>query len=271
MFTFRRVVLLACWLGGALWMATAAQAQWQRPERSLAGITVGSKGLIVLRKYGNPSRAVNGITGAVDASVAAATANASPTGPAGPYPPATEGAPGVNPYASYRNPYPGGGVSPMGYSPGAPVAAIPGVGAIPGVPSGPGALPAPGDTELGQEGVVGGVGTSPGADLSAPKELLVTWVYNMPKQHCMVEFRLDEDGRVVEIAGTGYKPTPLVRTSKGVTLGDPYGKVLRLYGPPDTQFQQGNITTISYQDKYHVAFQLRNLKVVRIVVAEVRS
>lgn len=152
---------------------------------------------------------------------------------------------------------------------------MPGVGAVPSITSGPGALPVPGAEGTEAEGVVG-VGTQGSLmDLSTPTEPLVTWTYELKKHKAVLDFRLDEDGRVVEIVATGKRPTALARTAAGITLGDPYGKVLRLYGPPDSQFQQvvpglGNVTTVSYQKKHCVAFQLQNLKVVRIVVAEVK-
>jgi hypothetical protein len=155
-----------------------------------------------------------------------------------------------------------------------PGGTMPGVGTVPNITYGPGALPVPGASDTTSEGVAG-ISEEAMTDFSVPTEPLVTWTYEIPKAKVTLDFRLDEDGRVVEIVGTGRKPTSLVKTSVGVTLGDPYGKVLRLYGPPDRQFQQvvpglGTVTTVSYHKKYGVAFQLQNMKVVRIVVAEVK-
>lgn len=136
-------------------------------------------------------------------------------------------------------------------------------------------MPVPGAEGTEAEGVVGMGTQGTLMDLSTPTEPLVTWTYELKKHKTVLDFRLDEDGRVVEIVATGKRPTALARTAAGVTLGDPYGKVLRLYGPPDSQFQQvvpglGNVTTVSYQKKHSVALQFQNLKVVRIVVAEVK-
>lgn len=273
---FRKTLLI----GGAflvVLLSSAPQAQAQyRKERRLAGITIGSKGLAVLRAYGNPTRVANGL-GAPPADVAAAVgqagagATASPYGPygpgaAGPYPPGTSGysgPPGVS------NPYMAGVMRFM-----SPGSTMPGVGTVPSITYGPGALPVPGASETASEGAAG-ISTEAMTDFSVPTEPLVTWTYEIPKAKVTLDFRLDEDGRVVEIVATGKQPTSLVKTSVGVTLGDPYGKVLRLYGPPDRQFQQvvpglGAITTVSYHKKYGVAFQLQNMKVVRIVVAEVK-
>ena len=276
---FRKSVLIGAAITAVL-LSFAPQAQAQyRKERRLAGITIGSKGLAVLRAYGNPTRVANGL-GAPPADVAAAVGQTgtgtttSPYGPYGPYGPGATGPypPGTSGYSGppgVSNPYMAGVMRFM-----SPGGTMPGVGTVPNITYGPGALPVPGASDTTSEGVAG-ISEEAMTDFSVPTEPLVTWTYEIPKAKVTLDFRLDEDGRVVEIVGTGRKPTSLVKTSVGVTLGDPYGKVLRLYGPPDRQFQQvvpglGTVTTVSYHKKYGVAFQLQNMKVVRIVVAEVK-
>jgi hypothetical protein len=97
---------------------------------------------------------------------------------------------------------------------------------------------------------------------------LTTWTYKKLKGGPRVDFRLDEDGVVVEIVATGMKPASFTRTSRGVNLGDPYGKVMRLYGFPEETVQQGNILTAKFAKNTHVAFQFYKLRLVRIAVAK---
>ncbi|MGQ9523685.1 MAG: hypothetical protein ACUVTZ_02485 [Armatimonadota bacterium] len=277
----RRIVMVVSAVALAALVVQAGA--YARPERKLAGITIGSKGLAVLRAYGNPTRVANGLgapptglTAGMPGQEQTQTVVSPYSSPAGPYGPGGMGVP--NPYAAGpAGPYGPGGAARDPYLSrfGPPGVSMPGVGAVPNIASGPGALPVPG-VEGGEAGGVTGMGTlGTSMDLSIPTEPLVTWTYELKKQKLVLDFRLDEDGRVVEIVATGKTPSSLARTAAGITLGDPYGKVLRLYGPPDAQFQQvvpglGNVTTVSYQKKHSLAFQLQNLKVVRIVVAEVK-
>jgi hypothetical protein len=53
-----------------------------------------------------------------------------------------------------------------------------------------------------------------------------------------------------------------------VNLGDPYGKVMRLYGFPDETVQTGNILTAKFTKTTHCAFQFYKLRLVRIAVAK---
>jgi len=97
---------------------------------------------------------------------------------------------------------------------------------------------------------------------------LTTWTYKKLKGGPRVDFRLDEDGVVVEVVATGLKPASFTRTTRGVNLGDPYGKVMRLYGFPDETVQTGNLTTAKYAKSIHCAFQFYKLRLVRIAVAK---
>jgi hypothetical protein len=58
----------------------------------------------------------------------------------------------------------------------------------------------------------------------------VKWVYARPKGGSL-EFWINEDGRVAQIAATG--PTGAAVTSKGVKLGGTYSQALKAYGPPE--------------------------------------
>jgi hypothetical protein len=59
----------------------------------------------------------------------------------------------------------------------------------------------------------------------------VKWVYARPNGGSL-EFWINEDGRVAQIAATGR--TGAAITSKGTKLGSTYAQVLKAYGPPET-------------------------------------
>lgn len=81
-------------------------------------------------------------------------------------------------------------------------------------------------------------------------------------------FQANKDGRVVQISAYGVKPDPRVRTSRGITLGDTYAKVITQYGYPDAHVSAGNVIAIRY-NKLGVAFQFdtKTNKVTGIFVA----
>ncbi len=226
------------------------------PERALAGVSIGSKGIIVLRRYGNPNIVTPGLGGAgggaagANAGAAPDAANPYATGPGGLPPGVSAPGGGANPYAAY-NPYArsGGGGSGAKFSGGASYGGGP--AATPGL--------APG----GAEATMGGDNAQM-ADTTG----LVTWTYQRMSGNATVNFRLDEDGKVVEVTATGTRPSPLARTARGVNLGDPYGKVLRLYGFPEESTTAGKFVTVKYTKSAHIAFQFYNLKLVRIAVAK---
>ncbi|MCX7993440.1 MAG: hypothetical protein N2651_07195 [Fimbriimonadales bacterium] len=81
-------------------------------------------------------------------------------------------------------------------------------------------------------------------------------------------FQFNKDGRTVQISAYGRRSDPRVRTSRGVGLGDPYSKVVSVYGHPDEHAFGGDIYAIRY-NKLGVAFQLeaRTNRVTGIFVA----
>jgi hypothetical protein len=118
-----------------------------------------------------------------------------------------------------------------------------------------------------------GTSDTAGGDSGASPDFtsrLTTWTYRYPKQGLVLDFQLDEDGRVVQIVATGLKPNSLGRTQRGVSFGDSYSKVLKIYGFPESQAQPGagSVVVADYRNRSRVAFQFINRKVARIVVAE---
>lgn len=81
-------------------------------------------------------------------------------------------------------------------------------------------------------------------------------------------FQFNKDGRVVQISAYGRRPDSRVKTSRGVGLGDPYSKIITVYGQPDEHAFSGDIYAIRY-NKLGVAFQLeaRTNRVTGIFVA----
>lgn len=239
--------LVTCGLGAA----SAAPARVS-PERALAGVRIGSRGITVLQRFGEPTAVTIGQAAPDQNAAGGFGATSAPSGYGGPSPYPTS-----NPYASGPSAYragpgalpPAGGAGPYG----------PGGGAGPYGPGG-GSAPAFGSTN-------GDAGTE--QDFSTR---LITWTYRYPKQGIVLDFQLDEDGRVVQIVATGLRPTSMVRTARGVTFGDSYSKVLKLYGFPESQSQpgSGSVVMADYRNRARVAFQFINLKVARIVVAELQ-
>jgi len=260
-------------LVGALLAFFCGSAYAQQFERRLAGIRIGDRGLAVLRAYGSPgavefimsggesNRPVPGLriqpaAGTAGTETAAGTSPqvTTPTSPYSPYgPPGAPGAPGA----------------PSGYGPYGPPG-VPGnlqtsalnivnryLGAATGEQN-PLGLP-----ETTEVGVTDATGTYQGVYA----EQLVNWVYRPKKfKNTLLEFRLDEDGYVTEICASSTTPSNFIRTSRGITFGDTYAKVLRLYGFPESHKTQGDFVTVSYRESRHVAFQFYKLKVVRIIV-----
>lgn len=270
--------------------ALVFQAWAQGQEQTLAGIRLRSKGIVVLRKFGNPHEVTPGL-GQTPQMPQGVEGTSTPTSPYGPYGPRFPGMPGAYP-GTPPGAYPG---SPPGTYPGSPtgrtpIAGLPGgLPPIPGTPSYPG-FPGLGSL-LGEEGQTGlgssltpqttELGTETGNALifgDANQEPIVTWTYRRLKGVVTLDFRLDEEGRVIEISATGLPTTSqarkvaasIVRTSRGVTLGDPYGKVVALYGFPERQVVQGRIITAVYQERWGIAFQFANMKLVRITIGLVR-
>lgn len=133
---------------------------------------------------------------------------------------------------------------------------------------------APGQqTQLGgeQQGFFGGQ-PGPGGDFSmgtgqTRTETEMVYVYRV-KGGSTYLFQANKDGRVVQISAYGIKPDSRVRTSRGITFGDTYAKVVNQYGYPDSHISSGNLMVIRY-NKLGVAFQFdtKTNKVTGIFVA----
>jgi hypothetical protein len=78
----------------------------------------------------------------------------------------------------------------------------------------------------------GGYGAGdPSAGGAGQQGNAVKWVYARPNGGSL-EFWINEDGRVAQIAATGRTGNAI--TSKGARLGSSYSQVLKLYGAPET-------------------------------------
>jgi hypothetical protein len=245
---------LTVWGAGAGWAV----------ERQLVGIVLGRSYRTVLAKYGTPDQMIpvtlptasmllaSGGTGlGVEGVLPGATSGGyggypggpGGSGPGGGYggsspsygPPGMGGPPGgVGSSPSYGPPgmsgpggpggYPGpggaGGYGPPGGSgPGGPPV-LPPAGGL-GQPGGYGAPP-------GSSGGYGATGDTSGGAVQQGNA--VKWVYVRPDGGSL-EFWINEDGRVAQIAATGHTGTAV--TSKGLKLGSSYSQVLTSYGVPE--------------------------------------
>jgi hypothetical protein len=236
----------------ALMMMTAGTSF--AAERSLVGITLGRSFTTVLDKYGTPDLMVPvtlptattllassgfgmGIfPGATDPGAGGSPYGPPGMGPSGPggYPGSGPGGPGSGPGSSpYGPPGYGGPGSGPGSSPYGP----PGYGG-PSGPGGPPVLPPAGGGEgpggppgYGGPSGPGGYGGEIGAAGSGQQGNAVKWVYARPNG-ASLEFWINEDGRVAQIAATGRTGNAV--TSKGIRLGSDYKQVLKAYGPPES-------------------------------------
>lgn len=212
-------------------------------ETSLAGISLGSKASIVLRKYGNPTR-INVET--VQAAVAMPKGGAiqPPTatrpGPTSPYPVPGTYAPSME--GAY-SPYPVPPMTPAGLPP------YGGMNA-PGMPSYPGQPGAPGQDQ--------------GQQIIAQQE--VTWTYELPKGD-NIEMIISEDGRVKQITVSGNIAWLGSKTAKGVKIGDDYKSVVLKYGYPEGHIFEGGFLRAEYKDKSHCVFTFLDKKVVGVTIA----
>jgi hypothetical protein len=237
-------------------LVTAAGSGWAA-ERSLVGITLGRTYKSVLDKYGTPDLMVPVTLPTASALLAstgfglgvgqpgATDPGGSPygtpggLGSPGGYPGSAPGGPGYGAPGGYPGSGPGGPGGPPGGYPGSAPGG-PGYGAPGGYPSGPGGPPVlpPGGGEMpgapgygGPMGAGGGYGGDPSAAGGGQQGNAVKWVYARPNGGSL-EFWINEDGRVAQIAATGRTGT--ATTSKGVRLGSTYSQVLKLYGAPET-------------------------------------
>lgn len=109
-----------------------------------------------------------------------------------------------------------------------------------------------------------------GMDTTGTVTPTVTYTYQNARgiKGLTLDVNIDEDGLVVQVTGTSLGRPP-VRTSRGISFGDSYAKVVGAYGWPESHTSAGSFIQASYQDTAHVAFQFLNNRVVRIVVADV--
>jgi hypothetical protein len=123
-----------------------------------------------------------------------------------------------------------------------------------GYPGSPGA-PGYGDTGPGGAGGFQVTGAANG----------IEWIYNRPNGVTLA-FIINEDGRLAQISVSG-RSFAAARTSKGVSLGAPYNRVLALYGFPQQHLVGGYFVEAFYTKNHHAAFTFVNSKLVRITIA----
>lgn len=304
-------------------------------ERQLVGIVLGRSYKTVLDKYGTPDLMVPVTLPTASTLLASSGFGLGVANPGGgmdsgsPYGPPGASGPGGYPGSGPGYGAPGGspGYGPPGGSPGY---GPPGAG--PGGPGGPPVLPPTGGSGpggspgYGPPGMGGGPGYGPpggmggsgpggygggyGGDASATggatqQGNAVKWVYARPNGGSL-EFWINEDGRVAQIAATGRSGNAV--TAKGTRLGSSYAQVLKAYGPAEmyqtstvspevaavmgldreankrktrsrdqlaafaanyggTVYNIHTVTNVLYTSKHHAAFTFLGDKCVRITIA----
>lgn len=221
-----------------------------RIERSLAGVKLGTRISTLMRSatFNNPTQiTVGGVSGSAAGDAGGLAAGGFGMGagmtPGSPFP-AAAGSP--FPGGSQPSPFLSSGPTPM---PGMPSGmALPGIGA----------------------GTFPGMGSPDAGTADQGGALAMTYLYRPFRgiKGFTLEIQADEDGRVVQLIGTSLAPCG-VYTARGIGFGSSYARVIQAYGWPESQVMNGEFLQMSYQEKAHVAFQLLNKKVARIVVAEV--
>ncbi|HEY3268496.1 MAG TPA: hypothetical protein VGM37_16365 [Armatimonadota bacterium] len=213
-------------------------ASYSRVERSLAGIRLGTRATTLLKLFPHPQVEMGSGSGAT-------TDSSNPFGGSSEFGGATSGMPPMP-----GMPTPGGPPSPFPTSSGM-------------------ALPMPGGNPFGP--TAGGATATDQNGAPTDAGPAVTYVYkNFRKiQNVDVMVQLDEDSRVIQIIATSPKSVPSIITARGLSFGATYDSVVARYGWPESHVQSGNFLQLNYQESAHVAFQLLDGKVRRIVVAEV--
>jgi hypothetical protein len=283
-------------LAGLCAAPRVAHAQGARrvdPERKLLGINLGRDQLDVIRRFGRPSK-VQTVALAVQSEslpgLGGGGGGAEGSGAAGGYPGGAFGPPGGGGLAgpgSLGPPpgfgggggYPGGGGGMGGY-PG-------GGGGIPMLPPGGGGYPGggggyPGGGGFG--GYPGGAEGAPGLGGAAGGQNLpeysnaILWIYELAND-VRLEFLINEDGRVAQIsvAAPAGKTFPGAKTTRGITLGTDFTKVIEAYGNPERHRLLPGLRFYEtyFTKNYHAAFTFDTnpknkkdeMKVVRITIA----
>lgn len=117
-----------------------------------------------------------------------------------------------------------------------------GSGASGGGPNGPGG-----------GGSAAGGGTGSGGE----RTMFTRWIYN--RNGSKYAFVLDKFNRVIQIEAIGINNSR-VRTSRGVSFGDTFAKIIRTYGAPDGYEIGGNNVTVRFLSRRKVAFRLNRIK-----------
>jgi hypothetical protein len=298
---------------GALVTATALQTQAATPtarEDSLLGVRLLSSYKTVLQRFGQPAEIQVGMAEGNGEGEGGATAGAMP-GLGGGFPggpmgmaggiPGSSGGPSLpgfgGPGGGRPSGMPGSGGGPMGMAGGG----MPGSGGpmgMPGSGGGPmgmpgrggpmgmaGGMPGSGGGPMGMAGGGGGgaaatngLPTLPGSGGGPSQETI--WWYKYPQQGLFYAFLLNKQGQVIQIQAHGYKPdakAPTARTAKGITLGAPFGSILKNYGWSSDGEHIGEYLVMRYDSHERVggghgrlAFQVMRNQVVGITVGYVK-
>ena len=115
-----------------------------------------------------------------------------------------------------------------------------------------------------------GLPTIPGSGGGPSQETI--WWYKYPQQGLFYAFLLNKQGQVIQIQAHGYKPdpkAPTARTAKGITLGAPFGAILKDYGWSSDGEHVGEYLVMRYDSREQIggghgrlAFQLMRNQVV---------
>lgn len=224
-----------------------------RPERSLAGITIGRPVSQVLNRYGNPSRIETGaFTGQMDFGQAMGALGGMVGNMATSM---VTGMPGQDPAM---------GMGPM------PGAVSPAPGGMPGQPGGI-------DSQVGN--VLGrlfgppqqapGMGAVPGMEQqqAVPRRPITRYFYDYPTGPSLV-FTVGHRGLVEQIDAFAPWPWSPARTSRGIGIGATYKQVSAKYGFPGAQRHNADGTLVmDYSERANVAFTLLGGRVVGVSVA----
>ena len=295
---------------GALVMGTALQSGAATPtarEDSLLGVRLLSSYKTVLQRFGQPAEIQVGMPAGNEEGAGGAQAGAMPGMGGGPVGMPGGGMPGSG--GPMGGPgMMGGSGGPMGMPGGIPGSgggpSLPGFGGpfggkgggmpgsggggMPGMPMGMagGGMPGSGGGAMGGPGMMGGGGAAATAGLPSipgsgggPSQETIWW-YKYPQQGLFYAFLINKQGQVIQIQAHGYKPdpkTPTARTAKGITLGAPFGAILKDYGWSSDGEHIGEYLVMRYDSREKIggghgrlAFQVMRNQVVGITVGYVK-